>query len=33
MPYVVARIFSGSSDQNPEQLNHMARQDLVPQLL
>ena len=33
MPYVVARIFSGSSDQNPEQLNRMARQDLVPQLL
>ena len=33
MPYVVARIFSGSSDHNPEQLNRMARQDLVPQLL
>ena len=33
MPYVVARIFSGSSDQNPGQLNRMARQDLVPQLL
>ena len=33
MPYVVARLFSGSSDQNPEQLDHIARQELVPQLL
>ena len=33
MPYVVARIFSGSSHQNPGQLNRMARQDLVLQLL
>jgi quinol monooxygenase YgiN len=33
MPYVVARIYSGSSHQNPEQLNRMALQDLVPQML
>jgi quinol monooxygenase YgiN len=33
MPYVVARLFSGSSDQNPEQLDRIARQELVPQLL
>ena len=33
MPYVVARLFSGSSDQSPEQLDRIARQELVPQLL
>src|SRR4051812_27086869 len=33
MPYVVARLFSGSSDQRPEQLDDIARQELVPQLL
>jgi hypothetical protein len=33
MPYVVARLFSGSSDQSPEQLDSIARQELVPQLL
>jgi hypothetical protein len=33
MPYVVARLFSGPSDQSPEQLDRIARQELVPQLL
>ena len=33
MPYVEARLFSGSSDQSPEQLDRIARQELVPQLL
>jgi hypothetical protein len=33
MPYVMARLFSGPSDQSPEQLDHIARQELVPQLL
>jgi len=33
MPYVMARLFSGPSDQSPEQLDRIARQELVPQLL
>jgi hypothetical protein len=33
MPYVMARLFSGPSDQSPEQLDRTARQQLVPQLL
>ena len=33
MLYVEARLFSGSSDQSPEQLDRVARQELVPQLL
>jgi hypothetical protein len=33
MAYATARLFSGSSDQSPEQLDRIARQELVPQLL
>ena len=33
MPYAVARLFAGSSHQSPEQLDRIARQELVPQLL
>src|SRR3954467_15869134 len=33
MPYIMARLFSGSSGQSPEQLDRMACQELVPQLL
>src|SRR3954454_6954701 len=33
MPYIMARLFSGSSGQSPEQLDHIAHQELVPQLL
>src|SRR3954463_5194634 len=33
MAYAMTRIFSGSSDPGPEQLDLMARQELVPQLL
>jgi hypothetical protein len=33
MAYAMARIFSGSSDPSPEQLDRIARQELVPQLL
>ena len=33
MAYAVTRIFSGSSDPSPEQLDLIARQELVPQLL
>jgi hypothetical protein len=33
MAYAMARIFSGSSDPSPEQLDLIARQELVPQLL
>jgi quinol monooxygenase YgiN len=33
MPYIMARLFSGSSDQSPEQLDRIACQELVPQLL
>ena len=33
MAYMVARLFSGSSDQTPEQLDRLAHQELVPQLL
>jgi hypothetical protein len=33
MAYAMARLFSGSSDQSPEQLDRIAHQELVPQLL
>jgi quinol monooxygenase YgiN len=33
MPYIVARLFTGSSDHSPEQIDRIARQELVPQLL
>jgi hypothetical protein len=33
MAYAMARIFSGPSDPSPEQLDLIARQELVPQLL
>jgi quinol monooxygenase YgiN len=33
MPYIMARLFAGSSDQSPEQLDRIACQELVPQLL
>jgi hypothetical protein len=33
MAYAMTRIFSGSSDPSPEQLDRIARQELVPQLL
>ena len=33
MAYAMTRIFSGSSDPSPEQLDLIARQELVPQLL
>ena len=33
MPYIMARLFSGSSDQSPGQLDRIACQELVPQLL